>query len=217
MVLHMCVVFGSRWKGLRVVGWCDNDVSVRAINKGVGTSEVMSGIIRRIRLECIRHGFVLWMRHIPGVENLDPDALSRGALASRVGCWSLVEDSLGKWSKKRGGFTVDAYADVNGNNSVANKWFSAQARPAENELEEDSVWAFPPPSLAEGFWDEWRSWGRVGRVTALLPVWACERMPDGWRREKVYGATARVLRRPVGGRWVRCECGGVPMVVVSFN
>jgi len=139
MVLHMCIVFGARWRGLRVVGWCDNEVSVRAINKGVGTSEVMSGIIRRIRLECIRHGFVLWMRHIPGVENLDPDALSRGALAKRVGSWSLVRDSMDKWRNKRGGFTVDVYADVNGNNSVADRWFSSRARPRRDELCDDAA------------------------------------------------------------------------------
>jgi len=151
------------------------------------------------------------------VDNLDPDALSRGALARRVGRWSLVADSLGKWSKKRGGFTVDTYADVNGSNSVAGRWFSAQSRPVEGKLAGESMWAFPPPSLADKFWDEWRSWGSVGKVTALLPVWACERMPEGWRREKVYGASARVLRRPVGGRWVRCECGGVLMAVVTFN
>jgi len=217
MVLHMCMVFGARWKGLRVVGWCDNDVSVRAINKGVGTSEVMSGLIRRIRLESIRHGFVLWMRHIPGVDNLDPDALSRGALARRVGSWSLVPDSMRKWVKRRGPFSVDCYADVNGGNSQAPRWFSKQVRPGCDELEGENVWAFPPPSAADGFWDEWRTWGSVGRVTALLPAWACEELPAGWRREKLYGASARVLQRPVGNRWVRCECGGVPLVVVSFN
>jgi len=217
MVLHMCLLFGPRWKGLRVVAWCDNEVSVRAINKGVGTSEVMSGIIRRIRLECIRHGFVLWMRHIPGVENLDPDALSRGALARRVGCWSLVADSQRKWGNKRGVFTVDAYADVNGRNSVAGSWFSAERRPAPGELSGHSVWAFPPPSLADQFWEEWQSWDKDCRVTALLPAWACDALPEGWKRLKQYGAQARVLQRPVGNRWVRCECGGVPLTVVAYN
>jgi len=217
MVLHMCMVFGARWRGLRVVGWCDIDVSVRAINKGTGTSEVMSGLIRRIRLECIKHGFVLWMRHIPGVENLDPDALSQGALARRVGSWSFVTDSMAKWAKRRGPFTVDCYADVNGGNSKAPRWFSQQARPKPDELEEENVWAFPPPSLAEQFWDEWRSWGKVGRVTAVLPVWACGELPDGWLRVKAYLSSARVLQRRVGKHWVRCECGGVPLVVVTFN
>jgi len=217
MVLHMCMTFGPRWRGLKVVGWCDNDVSVRAINKGVGTSEVMNGIIRRIRLECIRHGFVLWMRHIPGVDNLDPDALSRGALARRVGSWSLVADSMSKWAKKRGPFSVDVYADVNGRNSKGTRWYSSKVRPESGELEGENVWAFPPPSMADGFWAEWRSWGRGCRVTAVLPVWACEELPEGWRREKLYGASARVLQRPVGSRWVRCECGGVPLVVVSYN
>jgi len=217
MVLHMCLLYGPRWQGLRVVAWCDNNVSVRAINKGVGTSEVMSGIIRRIRLECIKHGFVLWMRHIPGVDNVDPDALSRGALARRVGCWSLVGDSMRKWGKKRGPFTVDAYADVSGRNSVAGRWFSMQSRPRKGDLRGERVWAFPPPSLAEMFWKECEQWDEDCSITALLPVWACASLPEGWRRLKTYGGQARVLQRPVGSRWVRCECGGVPLAVVAYN
>jgi len=39
----------------------------------------------------------------------------------------------------------------------------------------------------------------------------------GWRKLKLYGGQALVLQRPVGGRWVRCECGGVPWMVVAYN
>jgi len=46
----------------------------------------------------------------------------------------LVKDSMCKWEKRRGPFTADAYADVNGKNSMAGVWFSQQSRPGAGAL-----------------------------------------------------------------------------------
>jgi len=216
MILHMCLVFGPRLSGLRVVAWCDNMVSVRAVNKGVGSSDLMNGIIRRIRLACIQYGFSLWVRHIPGICNVESDALSRGALSRRIAGWSLSTASMDKWRKKMGGFTVDAYADVNGRNARAERWFSSTHRPGPGELAGESVWAFPPPSDAEEFWEEWTGWGDCD-VVAVLPWSVCRSMPQGWQVWKVYAASARAFRRPVGTHWVRCSCSGVSMAVVAYH
>ena len=173
----------------------------------------MNGIIRRIRLACVKYGFSLWVRHIPGVENVESDALSRGVLSRRVAGWSMEEGSMAKWVRARGPFTHDVYADVNGRNSQAPAWFSSQSRPGRLGGAA-RVWAFPPPSLAELFWEEQTGW-EAGSVTAVLPDWACVRMPEGWSVLWTYQAGGRMLKRRVGERWVRCSCAGVKMMVVA--
>ena len=125
MILQMCITFGPRFAGLRVVAWCDNMVSVRAVNRGVGQSEVMNSIIRRIRLECIRFEFVLWVRHIPGIANIVSDGLLRGVLAQRITGWFLTKGSMEKWRRLRGPFEFNMYADVNGRDKQADGWFSS--------------------------------------------------------------------------------------------
>ncbi len=108
MILDMLLQFGNKMSGCRVVAWCDNLVSVCAVNKGVGASEVMNSIIRRVRLLCLEASVALYLCHIPGAQNLDPDALSRGALGKRVCDWSLIPQCMAKWARRFGAFTFDA-------------------------------------------------------------------------------------------------------------
>eukprot|EP00961_Rhodomonas_salina_P137701 1852382-Rhodomonas_salina.1 len=73
MILHFLEEFASQLRGCRVLGWCDNSTSVRAIIKGSSVSNLIMGIVRRIRLLCLEFDTWLWMAHIPGVLNVDPD------------------------------------------------------------------------------------------------------------------------------------------------
>jgi hypothetical protein len=213
MVLHFCKLFDPQWSGLRVVAWCDNLVTVRAVNKGVSGSDAMNSLIRQIRLLSLEFDFELWVRHIPGLVNFIPDDLSRGVLGARVGNWSLLPDSFEYWRKRRGEFEWDAYADVNGGNSRASKWSSSDGLVT---IEGGSVWAFPPPSLSDAFWKSWETWG-ASSITAMLPASSCAELPEGWTILREYQGSSRIFRRPVADRWVRCTCAGMPMTVIGWN
>ena len=81
MILHLLEEFIQQLRGSRLLVWCDNSTAVRAINKGASRSNVVVGIMRRIRLLCLEHDVWLWVAHIPGVLNVEADGLSRGLLA----------------------------------------------------------------------------------------------------------------------------------------
>mmetsp|Transcript_60827 Transcript_60827/g.125342 ORF Transcript_60827/g.125342 Transcript_60827/m.125342 type:complete len:124 (+) Transcript_60827:703-1074(+) len=119
-----------------------------------------------------------------------------------------------RWRRERGPFTHDMYSDVNGRDSQAPVWFSSKKRPEQGDLTGGSVWAFPPPSIAEGFWKECKLWGSC-KITALLPTILCRELPEGWALCKTYTGDRRVLQRPVGARWVRCDCSGVSLSIVT--
>ncbi len=75
MILDMMLHFGEKMAGVRVVAWCNNMVSVRAVNKGVGGSDLMNSIIWRLLLVCLERLVALYMCHIPGTINLSPDTI----------------------------------------------------------------------------------------------------------------------------------------------
>eukprot|EP00961_Rhodomonas_salina_P154450 2080435-Rhodomonas_salina.1 len=56
MVLDWCTEFGPSARGKRVLAWCDNTTTVAAINKGTSRSNLIAGIVRRIRLCAARSG-----------------------------------------------------------------------------------------------------------------------------------------------------------------
>jgi len=334
MLLDWCTEFGPQASGRRVLAWCDNSVTVAAINSGVSRSDVITGIVLRIRLCALTHNFHICAAHIPGGVNYIPDSLSSGLLLASINNFRLTQRSWTRWDRKFGGFDRELFAPVTGHGvrapahcSAAHPpfgrtfhgekvWASPPSDLVQRVLEEahlweadlvvaalplemmsgvssrewalcaeyqgDSqvwerpmgsrwlctrgagvgvgiyvyrapaglkadawcvspghspaqllepprdasppnapcgakVWAFQPPSMAAQFWEEWSQWDRDCSVTALLPSWACEELPEGWQRLKRYGGQARVLQRPVGSRWVRCVSGGVPLVVVAYN
>eukprot|EP00961_Rhodomonas_salina_P104139 1401830-Rhodomonas_salina.1 len=107
MILHFVEEFAPRLRGARLLGWWDNSTSVSAVNKGTSVSNLITGIVRRILLLCLEYDVWLWLAHIQGVLNLDPDRLSRGLLGRRVGDWSLLPHVMACWVKAAGGFDWD--------------------------------------------------------------------------------------------------------------
>jgi len=214
MILHVLIVWGAKFRGQRVIAWCDNMVSVQAINKGVGASDMINGIIRRIRLRCLELGVSLWVCHIPGAINLDPDSLSRGVMARRVEDWSLIVQCMRKWQKDCGPFTLDAYADPSGFNAQAPAFCSSACPPSPQRVKGEAVWAFPPPSMAGQFLSEAETWD-CQSITAVLPAARASELGDQWTVLQEYAIDSQTCRRYDGGQWVRCTNVGIPLIVVQ--
>jgi len=213
MILHVLIVWGRKFAGQRVIAWCDNTVSVQAINKGVGASDMINGIIRRIRLRCLELGISLWVCHIPGAINLDPDALSRGVMARRIEDWSLILQCMRKWTRLYGPFTVDAYADPSCFNSQAPVHCSSVDPPTPDKLKGENVWAFPPPSLSEQFVEDSASW-ECRSLVAVIPSVRAAELGSDWEVLQTYEIDSQTCRRYDGEQWVRCTNLGLPLAVV---
>ena len=217
MVLHMCLLYGAQWVGLRVVAWCDNLVSVKVINKGSGVSSLMTSIVRRIRLICLEYGFELWVCHIPGAINFDADALSRGTLGTRIASWSFIAQCRARWNQAAGGsYTIDAFADVSGRNSRGTRFCSSQDSPMGRTFEGERVWAFPPPLLVEEFLMEESKW-KAQLVVLVLSDHLVKQLSGRWEVLHRYPSDARVFERSVGGYWVKCSSSGLALTVVRWS
>lgn len=214
MILHVLMVWGMHMAGCRVISWCDNMVSVRAINKGVGCSDMITGIVRRIRLRCLELGISLWVCHIPGAINLTPDALSRGVLAKRMHDWSLIVQCMQKWERRFGPFSLDAFADPSGFNARALEFCSSMDPASLSRVRGHQVWAFPSPVMAEKFVSEVASWEGC-QITAVLPsAWAQKLDTSVWECVQTYLHDSQTCRRFDGSHWVRCTNVGMDLWVV---
>lgn len=72
-----CVLWGAEWTGLQVNGWTDNTQVLSAVNKGSSTSTISMALLREIFWYSVAFDFHLVAKHVPGVENVAADFLSR--------------------------------------------------------------------------------------------------------------------------------------------
>lgn len=72
-----CVLWSKHWRGYQVICWTDNTQVVSAINKGSSTSAISMSLLRHIFWYSVSYDFHLVARHIPGIENISADFLSR--------------------------------------------------------------------------------------------------------------------------------------------
>lgn len=72
-----CVVWGPSWKGKRLLFHCDNLAVVDTWKKGSCRNKRVMALIRLILSLAARFNFILYIQHIPGVDNSIADALSR--------------------------------------------------------------------------------------------------------------------------------------------
>ena len=76
-VLIAVRIWGSRFQGMKVQIYCDNEPAVKVINSGRTKDKFMASCIRELWLEVSKHNFQLRAVHLPGEENRVPDWLSR--------------------------------------------------------------------------------------------------------------------------------------------
>ena len=76
-IMVSTVLWGSSWKNLRMIVFCDNEPTVKMLNKGYTSREPAASMLRQIMSQCMSHNFTLKAHHIPGIKNILADPLSR--------------------------------------------------------------------------------------------------------------------------------------------
>jgi hypothetical protein len=70
-------LWGAQWKGLRISFRCDNAACCSVLNTGKGRDGYMLQCAREIWYLSARYDFVVTARHVPGIDNIVSDSLSR--------------------------------------------------------------------------------------------------------------------------------------------
>ena len=73
--------------GLRGMVWVDSMVALQALNSGRSKNVLITAAAREYKLLCLRVSTQIWVAHIPTLENLEADYISRGVWGggSRIG------------------------------------------------------------------------------------------------------------------------------------
>lgn len=85
-------VWGHKLKGKKVLIYCDNLSSVNLINRGFSRDDFHQSCLRELCYIAAVNEFIVRAQHIKGVENRQPDILSRWHLNSRSS--ELFKESL---------------------------------------------------------------------------------------------------------------------------
>jgi hypothetical protein len=168
-ILRMLRADASSLDHCKLLMWCDNMVTVKAVRKGTSKSPLLTKIVREIRLICLQHKISLCVHHIAGVKNPLADGLSRGLVAARCESWSLNAAIMNRWRSAFQGFDVDAFCDPSGRGKQAPAFCSIVDEPFTHSFLNLKVFAFPPLHLIEHFLKSSLNW-RANVLVAVLPV-----------------------------------------------
>jgi hypothetical protein len=76
-IVVACEVWGNEWGGKRILIQCDNATVVCAVNSGSSRNKDMMSLIRHLFFVAAERTFDVRLVHIPGLDNIGPDRLSR--------------------------------------------------------------------------------------------------------------------------------------------
>ena len=211
---------GRALTGCKVLVWCDNTVTVRAIRKGRSKSRVLTQIVKYIRLLCLRFSVDVWPAHIAGVANVLADGLSRGLVSARSDAWSFNRFIMARWRSQYGEFHVDAFADPSGRGAQAPAYCSVVDSPFHRRFAGQRVWAFPPISLVSEFLEALVGW-EAALVLAVLPI-SWEDRTDRqcsvpYSRLHVYPSAFGIFVKPSNDTFTPCAPMGYKMGVYLFH
>ena len=79
-VLVACRAWGRHFTGLRILLHCDNQSVVSIVNSGTSKCGIIMKLVRDLIGVAVSNNFDLKLIHIPGIDNVAADLLSRGKL-----------------------------------------------------------------------------------------------------------------------------------------
>ena len=219
--VHFLQEYGPYVQGQRGVLWMDSAVAIAALNAGKSKNKVIAWAARQLKFLCMQFSVQIFFAHIPTLENLEADWISRCVLGVRISAWTLSSMLMEVWKRKAGGiFHVDAYSDPAGFNSQGEA-FCSFSRPASQFefLPHHVVLAFPPPSLAAHALSEASQW-TCSQVFLLVPKIVFEEHSNtvAWSVERILVSSENsrgVFQRMVQGVLVPCKAPGFDMVLLS--
>ena len=181
----------------RVLLRTDNTLTLAAINRQTSTSP----LIRKLLLRTLRLGAALGLqlaaKHIPGVENIRADRLSRETPPPGTRFiydrddWRVFPAIFALLSAALGPFDKDACADPSGSNSLCDSWWSSLDPALSHPWTSLFLWVNPIfsdwPAYVTHFLAASRESPYTTSAVFVLPVW--EKQEVQWRCLK----KARVL------------------------
>jgi len=108
-ILRMLCADATSLDHCKLLMWCDNMMTVKAVQKGTSKSPLLTKIVCKIRLICLHHHISLCVHYIAGDDNPLAGGLSRGMVAARCECWSLNNDIMSRWRSAYQGFDIDVF------------------------------------------------------------------------------------------------------------
>jgi hypothetical protein len=79
-VLLACRAWGRHFTGRRILLHCDNQSVVSIVNSGTSKCDLIMQLVRALISVAVSNNFDLKLVHVPGVENVAADLLSRGKM-----------------------------------------------------------------------------------------------------------------------------------------
>ena len=113
---------GSIWYDCRVLVRSDNTTTVALVNAKCHLLPHLEDIAAEMRLICAAHNLDVQAQHVPGVQNVIADQLSRLALLSYTVDWRLhrhIFEDIDAWF---GPHTVDGMATKDNTHVAGNFW-----------------------------------------------------------------------------------------------
>ena len=83
-VVVACAIWGRQWQGKTIRCQCDNAAVVAILRSGTSKSPLAMHLMRCLFFFMASHGLILAPEHIPGVQNIAADHLSRNRMASFI-------------------------------------------------------------------------------------------------------------------------------------
>jgi len=192
--------------------WCDNRVTVKAMQEG----PLLKKIVRAIRLICLHHHVTLCVHHVAGVDIALADGLSRGMVAARCESWSLNNAIMSRWHSAYQGFDVDAFCDPSGRGRQAPAFCSIVDEPFAQSFKGLKVVAFPILHLVAKFLESSFDW-RAERLVAVLAIWLSQEAGLGQCLLHSYGSFQGVFTRPQGNHTGSYPTMGFAMGVFDLS
>jgi hypothetical protein len=208
MVLASLQRWGAEWTGKRVLVMTDSDVTRSVVARQGSRAGDLNALYKQIAEECTRWGVDLAARHIAGVENVEPDDISRFLRPIDKSDWRFRRDEYEAVERLVGRHEVDACAIVLGLNAQAEEFWHERRRAEEQDWRGRHVWcngdyADLGPALRR-FWECQRA-DATGGATFVVPFWPTApwwRWLKGFKLLRWYPEGTPLFQRP---DWARLE------------
>jgi hypothetical protein len=95
-IVVAAATWGHKWTTLRIHFRCDNQAVVHVLNKGYSTDARMTRLMRSLWSHAFAHNFTFRASHVPGLENVRADSLSR----FKIDQFKLLQPASDPWPTK---------------------------------------------------------------------------------------------------------------------
>lgn len=76
-IVMACLLWGHTWERRRILFHCDNLATVDIISKGRSKVSSIMKLMRKMSLHAAKNNFTVHAQHLPGIQNIIADAISR--------------------------------------------------------------------------------------------------------------------------------------------